>query len=82
MSRYSRIGEPYWGKCGDCGGEVSERETSKRRDICDTCWQNREWLLENRELIGMAEFQKIQKSMAGHRGTAKKRIEKLKIIYR
>ena len=78
MSRYSRIGEPYLGKCGDCGGEVSERTAPGRRDICFTCWENRKWVLDNRELIGMAEFQKIQRSMAGHRGTAKKRIEKLK----
>ena len=79
MSRYSRMGEPYWGKCGDCGGEVGERKVSSRRDVCDTCWENRGWLLKNRELIGMAEFQKIQRSMANHRGTAKRRIEKLKV---
>lgn len=78
MSRYSRIGEPYWGKCGDCGGEIGERKVSSRRDICDACWENREWLLENRELIGVDEFQKIQRSMGNHRGTAKRRIEKLK----
>ena len=79
MSRYSRMEEPYWGKCGDCGGEIGERTVSSRRDICDTCWGNRGWLLANRELIGMAEFQKIQKSMASHRGTAKRRIDKLKV---
>ena len=79
MSRYSQMGEPYWGKCGDCGGEVGERIVSSRRDVCDACWENRGWLLENRELIGMAEFQRIQKSMANHRGTAKRRIEKLKV---
>ena len=78
MSRYSRIGEPYWGKCGDCGGEIGERTKSKRRDICDACWENRGWLIENRELIGIAEIQKIQKSMGNHRGTAKRRIEQLK----
>ena len=70
--------KPYLGKCGDCGGEIGERNESKRRDICDGCWKNRLWALENREMIGMAEFQKIQRSMASHRGTAKKRIEKLK----
>lgn len=78
MSRYSRIGEPYWGKCGDCGGEIGNRVVSKRRDICDSCWRNREWLLENRETIGMVEFQKVQKSMASHRGSAKKKIDKLR----
>ncbi len=80
MSRYSRIGEPYWGKCGDCGGEVGERKHQGRRDICDGCWENRQWLLGNRELIGIAEFQKIQRAMGYHRGTAKRRIEKLKEV--
>ena len=76
MGKYFR--KPYLGKCGDCGGEIGERNESKRRDICDGCWENRLWALENRELIGISEFQKIQKAMARHRGTAKCRIEKLR----
>ncbi len=65
-------------RCGDCGQEIKERKVSGRRDICDGCWDNRGWLLENRVMIGMAEFQKIQRSMSAQRGTAKRRIEKLK----
>lgn len=71
MSRYSR-------KCGDCGDEVGEINHAGRGDICDGCYENRGWLLTNRVSIGMAEFQEIQRSMAAHRGTAKRRIEKLK----
>lgn len=56
MSRYSSMGEPYWGKCGDCGGEIGEASISHRRDICEGCWDNRGWLLKNREMIGMVEF--------------------------
>ena len=79
MSRYSQYPvKRYYERCGDCGESIGERNTSMRPSICDTCWDNRGWLLENRVMIGMAEFQKIQRSMASHRGTAKKRIEKLK----
>jgi len=70
--------EPYRGKCGDCGGEIGERKISTRRDICDNCLDNRKWVIENRELVGMVEIQKIQKSMGSHRGTAKRRIDKLR----
>jgi len=66
----------YYERCGDCGGDV--KEPSHRGDICDGCWDNRGWLLENRVMIGMAEFQKIQRAMASKKGTAKSQIEKLK----
>ncbi len=78
-SIYSEMGR-YYERCGDCGGNIEERKVSKRQSICDGCWDNRGWLLENRVMIGKAEFQKIQRSMASHRGTAKKRIEKLKAL--
>ena len=69
----------YYSRCGDCGGDVEhDQKVSRRRDICDACWKNRGWLLEHRGHIGMVEFQKIQRSMSGHRGTARRRIEKLK----
>lgn len=68
----------YYERCGDCGGDIEEPSVSHRRDICDTCWENRGWLLQNHAMIGMAELQKVQRAMASHRGTAKRRIEKLK----
>jgi len=67
----------YYPRCGDCGGAIEERKVSKRESICDDCWERRGWLLENREIIGMAEFKKIQSVMAHHTGTAKRRILKL-----
>ena len=78
MSRYSEMGS-YYERCGDCGGAIGERKVSKRKRVCDVCWDNRGWLLKNYKTIGLAEFQKVQRSMAGHRGTAKRRIEKLKV---
>lgn len=68
----------YYERCNDCGGDITEPTVSHRRDICDTCWDNRGWLLKNREMVGMVEFQKVQRNMASHKGTAKRRIEKLK----
>ena len=80
MSRYTQYPvRRYYDRCGDCGGDIGEQNVSKRASICDVCWDNRGWLLENREKIGMAVFQLIQRSMASHRGTAKRRIEKLKL---
>ena len=82
MSSYSRIEESYWGKCSDCGGDIKEPSLPHRRDICDTCWDNRGWLLENRVMIGMVEFQKIQRSMAYKTGTAKRKILKMQALYK
>ena len=70
--------EAYFGNCGDCGGEIGERKVSTRRDICDECWGNRGWLLENIKVIGMEETRKRQRAMNNHRGTAKRRIIKVK----
>ena len=67
-------------KCSDCGQEVGEAGTFReRRDICAQCGENREWLLDNVRLIGLAKFQEVQRSMASHRGTAKRKIDKLKL---
>lgn len=69
----------YYSKCGDCGGAVEDdQKVSRRRDICDVCWENRSWVLENRVEMGTDEFQKIQRAMSGRRGTARRRIEQLK----
>ena len=70
----------YQERCGDCGGDIKEPSISHRGDICDPCWENRGWLLKNREMIGMKAFAEVQRAMAGHRGTAKRRIEKLKVF--
>ena len=69
----------YYERCGDCGEAIGEHKISTRADVCDVCWDNRGWLLANRVMIGTDEFQKVQRSMASHRGTAKRRIEKLKL---
>lgn len=69
----------YYERCGDCGQDIKEPSLSHRRDICDACWDNRGWLLENRVMIGMKAFTEVQRAMAGHRGTAKRRIDKLKL---
>ena len=66
--------------CGDCGGELGEQKVTKRASICDGCWDNRRWLLDHNKGISIKEFGKIQSCMASHRGTAKRRIEKLKEI--
>lgn len=68
----------YYQKCNDCGGDIKEPSLSHRRDVCDTCWDNRGWLLKNHLIIDILEFQKVQRSMVSHRGTTKRRIEKLK----
>ncbi len=78
MSRYNYV--RIYERCGDCGGAIGERNSSMRPSICDECWNNRGWLLENRTKIDLAEFQKIQRSMASRRGIAKERIEKLKQV--
>ena len=68
-------------RCGDCGGDVGERKTSKRRSICDDCWERRGWIVTNlnkiTEYFGMKEFQALQRSMAYKTGTAKRKIIKM-----
>ncbi len=62
-------------RCGDCGGVATiKRKEISRRDICDECWERRDWLLKNYVLVGSAAFQKIQRAMANNTGTAKKQI--------
>ena len=66
-------------RCGDCGETITEAiPFGRRQDVCNGCWDNRDWLLKNRVVIGMAAFQKVQKSMAHKTGKAKGQIEKLK----
>ena len=68
-------------RCGDCGGDVGERKTSKRLSICDDCWERRDWVVTNlnkiTEYFGMKEFQALQRSMAYKTGTAKRKIIKM-----
>jgi hypothetical protein len=68
-------------KCSDCGVALTDdnRKHQCRKDICDTCWENRSWLVDNRLQIDINVFRKIQRAMASHRGTAKKQIESLKL---
>ena len=73
-------GGHYYPRCGDCGSAIKESTKSSRKDVCDECWDNRGWLLENRVMIGTTEFQRAQKMMGGRRGTAKRHIEKLKLV--
>ena len=70
--------EYYHEKCHDCGWKMGARKISKLSYVCDECWERRAWVVDHAVEIGMAEFQKIQKAMRGKRGTAKRRIMKLK----
>jgi len=71
----------YIERCGDCGGDVGERQVSKRESICDGCWERRGWIVthlnEITEYFGMKEFQTLQRSMAYKTGTAKRKIIKM-----
>ncbi len=71
--------ERFYNRCGDCGQDFKERSVSKRRDICDECWERRCWLVAQMKVgnLPLDRFQKIQRSMAYHRGTAKRQIIKL-----
>lgn len=68
----------YFDRCGDCGCEIKECKVSKRHNVCDECWERRGWLVTNgTKLYTDPRFQKIQRSMAHHTGTAKRQILKL-----
>lgn len=73
--------EQYYDRCGDCGGDIKESKVSKRHNVCDDCWGRRGWIVEHMNdvvsWIGMADFQKLQRSMAYKTGTAKRKIVKL-----
>ena len=61
-------------KCNDCGDELTKENTGKgsRRDVCNSCWDNRMWLVNNAPRANPEVFRKIQKAMGYGRGTAKK----------
>jgi hypothetical protein len=65
-------------KCRDCGGELGEQKKSKRPDVCDSCWQTRLDLVSGRIPATKDQLQGVQRSMAGGRGTAKRRIDALR----
>ena len=66
-------------KCNDCG-QPFETKRLQRADVCDPCMENRGWLVANaRGLCQTTAFRDIQRSMAAGRGTAKKKIEALKM---
>jgi hypothetical protein len=68
------------GKCNDCGEQFDTERRNGRPDVCDSCWENRNWLVTQPSIMALhiEEFRKIQKAMACGRGTAKKQIEALK----
>lgn len=67
--------------CGDCGEEVGEQKVSKRLNICDGCWERRDWVVTNMnrivEYFGVKDFQALQRSMAYKTGIAKRKIIKM-----
>ena len=82
MSRYTQYPiRRYYEKCSDCGGKIGERKVSKRENICDGCWENRAWVLDNVPKFGLATFRLIQKKMTNRRGSAKAYIESLKAVW-
>ena len=68
----------YYERCGDCGQAVKERKMSKLSRVCDECWERRAWLVSNIGLMSssLERFQKVQRAMAHHTGTAKRYIVK------
>jgi len=62
-------------RCSDCGQEVGKRELSGLSNVCDECWDNRMWLIKNINVVGQAEFQKIQQFVHLRTGEAKRVIE-------
>jgi len=82
MSRYCQYPvRRYYYRCGDCGQDIGEQKVSKRWSICDGCWENRGWVLDNVPKFGLATFKRIQKKMVGRRGSAKAYIESLKAVW-
>jgi len=75
----------YYERCGDCGGAIIENKVSSRLTVCDECWERRGWIVKNMtkiaEYFGMAEFTKLQRSMAYKSGTAKRKILKWQSEY-
>ncbi len=75
------MNERYYDRCGDCGRYIKQREVSKWHKVCDECWERRGWFVahinEIITLIGLLKFQKLQRDMAYHSGTAKRQIIKL-----
>jgi len=68
----------WYERCGDCGEAVLERKISGLTKVCDECWERRGWLVDNAGKYSKdGRFQKIQRSMGYHSGTAKKQIIKL-----
>lgn len=70
-------------KCNDCGRafEMKRTEERGRHDVCDDCWKNRTWLVNNARLLPPEKFMAIQKAMGYGRGTAKRKIEALKLSF-
>ena len=62
-------------KCTDCGSDVVGREHSGISNICDVCWDNRGWLVNNIKTAGQAGFRDIQHHIRGRTGGAKRVIE-------
>lgn len=72
---FIEVDNKYYERCGDCGEAVIGSGKSTRPDVCDECWERRGWLVKNGAKFCLdPRFRAIQKSMAGKRGTAKKKI--------
>lgn len=67
-------------KCNDCGCELTESNTNaSSMGICNTCWENRGWVIANATKIGQPKLQEIQAAMRGKTHRAKKLIDAIKI---
>ena len=64
-------------RCRDCREEFSTERKTGRVDVCDHCWDNRGWLVENGQAVGITDMQTAQKKMAG-RGNARPFIDALR----
>jgi len=66
-------------KCRDCGTSDYEVSRRGRDDVCDSCFTTRCELVAGGIVpLGGPDFLRIQRAMAGGRGTAKRLIDKLR----
>lgn len=65
-------------RCTDCAQEVGKREHSGLSNVCDRCWDNRGWLIDNLKTVGVKELLRIQQLIRNRTGEARRAISALR----
>ena len=68
-------------KCKDCGSDsyTITRKIIYLSNICDRCWNNREFFVEHIKFFTEKEFKSIQNSMRMHYHTVPNKIQKVRV---